>query len=121
MFNNAGINKVFLIGYIDKTPRLHSQPNGQKFYSFQLITNEIIKKDGQSLPHFEFHQIKIASASHLPAAAQLEKGQLIYLEGKIKTRAFVDENGTKRYHAEIVALCFKALSVKTSSVASRAL
>ncbi|WP_158828183.1 single-stranded DNA-binding protein [Mucilaginibacter lacusdianchii] len=116
MFNNAGINKVFLVGHVGKAPRLHAQPDGQSFYCFPLVTTEFIKKEGQNTEHIEWHQIKIPVASSFDNVAQLEKGQLIYLEGKIKTRSFVDEAGVKRYKAEIIAISFKMLNSQAMQV-----
>jgi single-strand DNA-binding protein len=116
MFNNAGINKVFLVGHIGKTPRLHVQPDGQSFHCFPLVTTEYIKKDGQNTEHVEWHQIKVATTANLDGIAELDKGQLIYLEGKVKTRSFVDEIGIKRYKAEIQAISFKILSTQSVQV-----
>ncbi|MBS7565032.1 single-stranded DNA-binding protein [Mucilaginibacter sp. Bleaf8] len=114
MFNNAGINKVFLVGHVGKTPRMHSQPDGQSFFCFPLVTTEFIKKDGQNTEHIEWHQIKVPT--NFDAVESLDKGQLIYLEGKIKTRSFVDEAGIKRYKAEIVVLSFKVLSAQATTI-----
>ncbi|QJD94502.1 single-stranded DNA-binding protein [Mucilaginibacter robiniae] len=110
MFNNAGINKVFLIGTVNKKPRLHNQPDGYKFYSFPLLTDEIIKKDGQNMQHLELHEIKVDSLAEFDLISQLQKGQVIYLEGKIKTRTITDNEGIKRYCTEIIMLSFKSLS-----------
>ena len=110
MFNNAGINKVFLVGLVGKTPRLHSQTDGQSYYCFPLATSESIKKNDQSLEHTEWHNIKIPANQFSDVAPDLDKGYLIYLEGKIKTKAFTDEEGIKRYKSEIVSNVFRVLS-----------
>jgi single-strand DNA-binding protein len=116
MFNNAGINKVFLVGHVGKTPRLHAQPDGQSFYCFPLATSELIKKNDQSLEHTEWHLIKIPASQFADVAPDLDKGHLIYLEGKIKTKAFTDEDGVKRYKSEIVSNVFRVLSANLVSV-----
>lgn len=115
MFNNAGINKVFLVGHVGKTPRLHSQPDGQSFYCFPLATNEYIKKNEQSLEHTEWHLIKVPSSQLTQIAPNLDKGHLIYLEGKIKTQAFTDEEGIKRYKSEIVSNVFRVLNTNMAA------
>ena len=119
MFNNAGINKVFLVGYIGETPSLKQQPDGQNFYCFPLATNEFIKKHYKLIEHTEWHQIKIAAQQFTGAATQLAKGHLIYLEGKILTRSYIDEQGIKRYQSEVVSTVFRVLTnhVYTSQIA----
>lgn len=110
MFNNAGINKVFLVGYVGKTPRLYEQPDGQSFYCFPLATNEYIKKHDQLVEHTEWHQVKIPVQQLAGIAPKLDKGHLIYLEGKIKTRAYTDEQGVKRYRSDVVSIVFRLLT-----------
>ena len=110
MLNNAGINKVFLVGYVGKTPRLNEQPDGHSFYCFPLATNEFIKKHNQLVEHTEWHQVKIPAQQFADVAPKLDKGQLIYLEGKIKTRAYTDEQGVKRYRSDIVSVMFRVLA-----------
>jgi single-strand DNA-binding protein len=110
MFNNAGINKVFLVGHIGKTPRLHSGTDNQNFHCFPMVTTEYIKKENQNVEHAEWHQIKIPALNNFSSAESLEKGQLIYIEGKVKTRAFTDELGIKRYRAEIYVSNFNVLN-----------
>jgi single-strand DNA-binding protein len=112
MFNNAGINKVFLVGLVGKTPRLHAQTDGQSFHSFPLATSESIKKNAQAIEHTEWHQIKIPSNLYNDLASGIDKGQLVYIEGKIKTRAFTDEQGVKRYRSEVFASILRVLSAQ---------
>lgn len=110
MFNNAGINKVFLVGYVSSTPRLNQQSDGQCFYCFPLATNEYIKKRDSMVEHTEWHQVKIPTRQFDDTVPQLDKGHLIYLEGKIKTNAYTDERGIKRYSSEVVSVAFRVLT-----------
>jgi single-strand DNA-binding protein len=116
MFNNAGINKVFLVGHVCKTPRLHKQADGLNYYSFPLATSEFIKKNNQSVEHTEWHQVKIPTQQLNDTAPDLEKGQLVYIEGKIKTHAFTDEQGIKRYKSEVVSSIFRVLNNQVTAV-----
>ncbi len=113
MFTNSGINKIFLIGYIDKAPRVHRINDGfgeEDFLCFPLLTVEQIKKNGVAVEHQEIHQIKFAQPVLSVAVNKLVKGQLIHIEGKIQTRAFTDEEGIKRYKAEILVSRFQVLT-----------
>lgn len=101
MLNNAGINKVFLLGKVLQHPTLKHQTDGQCYYYFPLATNENIQKNQLPTQHTEQHQIKIGQQQLNKNAPGLTQGQLIYVEGKIKTNSSVDEHGVKRYSTEI--------------------
>ncbi|WCT12549.1 single-stranded DNA-binding protein [Mucilaginibacter jinjuensis] len=102
MLSNSGINKVFLVGYIGKEPRWHSANNEPKMLCFPMVTTEFIKKNGTSVEHVEWHQIKIPE-NFVEDETLLKKGQLVYVQGKIQTRQFTDEQQVKRYKTEILA------------------
>ena len=110
MFNNAGINKVFLVGYVGKTPSLEQHPDGQDFYCFPLATNKFIKKQNKLVEHTEWHQVKIPVQQFTSNVPQLAKGHLVYLEGKITTHAYIDEQSIKRYRSDILSIIFRVLT-----------
>ncbi len=102
MLSNSGINKVFLVGHIGKEPRWHSANSESKMLCFPMVTTEFIKKNGTSVEHVEWHQIKIPE-NFVEDETLLKKGQLVYVQGKIQTRQFTDEQQIKRYKTEILA------------------
>lgn len=110
MLNNSGVNKVLLAGYVGKQPRKHSIHDTQML-CFPLVTQEFIKKNGENTEHLEWHQIKMpldsAGIDYL-----INKGDLVYLQGKIQTQQFTDEQGIKRYKSEIVASYVQLLSLE---------
>lgn len=101
MLTNSGINKVFLVGHIGKEPRWHSV-NDMQMLCFPIVTHEYIKKNGETIEHAEWHQIKIP-ATCADSSLSFTKGQLVYVQGKIQTRKLVDEQQIKRYKTEIIA------------------
>ncbi len=104
----TGVNKVILVGHLGKDPDVQSFENGLKKASFSLATSENFKnKDGQS--HTEWHNIVLWRNSAEVAEKYLKKGQLIYLEGKIRTRQWEDKDGNKRYTTEILGDTFQML------------
>jgi len=113
MLNNSGINKVFLVGHIGKEPRLHTVSGEQELLCFPLVTNEFIKKNGETIEHIEWHQIKIPATVYQSTNSKLVKGNLVYLEGKITTRSFTDDMGIKRYKSEILVNKYELLSGAT--------
>ncbi len=97
----AGLNKVMLIGRIGKDPDTFTFENGNKKISFTLATTESYRdKEGNWVDQTEWHNI--AGYRYL-ADKNIAKGDLVYVEGKIKTRKYQDKEGNDRYVTEIVA------------------
>lgn len=120
MLSNSGINKVFLVGYIGKEPRWHSLGTEPKMLCFPMVTTEFIKKNGSSVEHIEWHQIRV-STGFADSESAFKKGQLVYVQGKIQTRQFTDEQQVKRYKTEIVVQYIQVLnSLVELSVAEHA-
>ncbi|OKS89184.1 hypothetical protein RG47T_4666 [Mucilaginibacter polytrichastri] len=74
-----------------------------------MVTTEFIKKNGASVEHIEWHQVKIPH-NYVDADNVLKKGQLVYIQGKIQTLQFTDEQHIKRYKTEIMAQYIQILS-----------
>ena len=110
MFTNSGINKVFLVGSIGKEPTLHNFQDQQDVLCFPLITKEVIKKSGEDFELTEWHNIKIPKEVAATYCLSLLKDQLLYIEGKIQTRSFYDEQQVKKYKLEIITTKFQVLN-----------
>jgi single-strand DNA-binding protein len=110
MFTNSGINKVFLVGCIGKEPKTHNFQDQQEVVCFPLVTTEVIKKGGEDFELTEWHNIKIPKDIATTCPHQLQKGHLLYLEGKIQTRSFYDEQQIKKYKLEIIATKLQVLN-----------
>ena len=99
----AGVNKVILLGHLGKDPEAFTFENGVKKVSFSLATTESYKdKDGNRIDQTEWHNIVLWRGLADVAEKYLNKGSQVYVEGKIKTRAWDDKDGNKRYTTEIV-------------------
>ena len=103
----AGVNKVILVGHLGKDPEVRSfentlDPNKpNKVAKFSLATTESYKnKDGVKTDATEWHNIVVRRGLADVAEKYLRKGQLVYLEGRIKTRTY-DKDGQTRYITEI--------------------
>ena len=97
------VNKVILIGNLTRDPELRQTPNGQDVTTFGLATNrEWTTKDGQRNNSAEFHEC--VAWAHLAEICQkfLKKGNLIYVEGYLKTRSWDSPEGVKKFKTEIV-------------------
>lgn len=100
----AGVNKVILIGNLGKDPEVRTLENGVKVANFSLATTESYKnKNGERVDNTEWHNIVLWRGLAEVAETYLKKGNQVYIEGKIRTRAWDDKDGNKRYTTEILA------------------
>ena len=108
----AGLNKVILIGHIGKDPDVYVFDNGNKKISFPLATTESYRnrESNEWVEQTEWHNI--AGYRYL-ADKTFAKGDLVYVEGKIKTRKYTDKDQNERYITEIIADKINILSRKS--------
>jgi single-strand DNA-binding protein len=109
----SGINKVILIGHLGKDPELRYLEGGVSVTSFPLATSETYNKDGQKVEQTEWHNIVMWRGLANLASKFLQKGKLVYIEGKLRTRSFEDREGIKKYTTEVVAENFTLLGRKS--------
>ena len=98
------MNKAIIFGYITKDPELKTLPSGIPVCSFTVATNRVWKdKDGNKQESAEFHNV-VSFRQQATAIAQcMKKGSQILVEGRIQTRSWDKEDGTKAYRTEIIA------------------
>ena len=116
----SGINKVILIGHLGKDPEIRYLEGGVSVASFPLATTETFNKDGRKVEQTEWHNIVLWRSLADVAAKFLQKGKLVYIEGKLRTRSFEDKEGIKKYTTEVVAENFTMLGRKTDFEGSEA-
>ena len=104
-----GINKVLLLGHVGKDPELATLTDNVPVLRFSLATSETITKKGGYSKQTEWHNIVMWRGLALSASRQLKQGKLVYIEGKIRTSPFIDNDGNKKYATEIFAEHFKLL------------
>jgi len=110
------LNKVQLIGNLTKDPELRQTPNGSSVCSFTVATNLTWKDaNGQKQDKAEFHNIVTWGKLAEICNQYLQKGKKVYLEGRLQTRDWEAEDGSKRYKTEIVAENMIMLSQANSS------
>jgi len=109
----SGVNKVILVGHLGKDPEARTLEGGVSVVSFPLATSESFNKDGRKVEQTEWHNIVMWRGLADVAARFLQKGKLVYIEGKLRTRSFEDKEGIKKYTTEVVAENFTLLGRKT--------
>ena len=99
------LNKVFLIGNLTADPELRSTAGGQKVCTLRIATNRVWKNQaGEKQEKAEFHSVILWGRLAEIADQYLKKGNMAYVEGRIQTRSWDDQqSGQKKYRTEIVA------------------
>lgn len=95
----ASLNKVMLIGNVGRDPEIRDFEGGLRRASFTLATTEQFRDREQT----EWHNIIAWRQLAELADKYIRKGSQIYVEGRITTRSWDGNDGTKRYTTEIVA------------------
>ena len=98
------LNRVQLIGNLTRDPEMKQIPGGQVVTSFGVATNFTWKdQSGEQQSKVEFHNIVAWRRLAEICGQYLKKGSKIFIEGRLQTRDWEGEDGTKRYRTEIVA------------------
>lgn len=97
-------NSVFLIGRLGKDPEIKTLSNGNKVANMTLATSESYRnKAGEKVENTEWHNIVVWNQNLVTIVEKyIEKGSLLFVEGKLKTRNWEDKNGQKHYQTEVV-------------------
>ena len=100
----SSANKVILVGHIGNKPEGRYTPSGISTATFSLATNESwIDSDKEKKEHTEWHNILAWNKLADFTTEYLQKGQLIYIEGKLQTRTYKDKNDVQLWKSEIVS------------------
>jgi single-strand DNA-binding protein len=98
------LNKVFIIGNLTRDPELRSLPSGSSVTSFGVATNRVWKNpQGEKQEDVQFHNIVVFGKQADTVAQYLKKGSSVLVEGRIQTRTWDAQDGSKRNRTEIVA------------------
>ena len=112
----SSVNKVILVGNLGADPEQRTIPSGGMVTNFRLATSEVRRNrsTGQSSEHTEWHRVVLFDRLAELASQYLSKGAQVYIEGKLRTRKWQDQNGTEKYYTEVVADEMQFLSGKSS-------
>ena len=100
-----GINKVILVGNLGKDPEVRYTADSRAIANITIATSEQWKdkNTGQTNEKTEWHRVVMFNRLGEIAGEYLKKGSQVYIEGKLQTRKWQDQNGQDRYTTEIVA------------------
>lgn len=100
----GSLNKVLLIGHLGGDPELKYTPSGDAVVNFTMATNEFWKdRDGNQQKKTEWHRIVAFRRLAEICNEYLKKGSYVYIEGRIRTRTYTDNDDIKRTVVEVTA------------------
>lgn len=115
-----GVNKVILIGNLGDEPLCRTTHSGCSVTNISMVTNEVRRNidTGETTEYAEWHRVVMWGKLADIAKQYLHKGSQIYIEGKLRTRSFMDKQGQKRSVTEIVADEMQMLGTRTGMTSS---
>ena len=108
------LNKVMLIGHTGDEVKMNYFEGGGCIGRFPLATNETYtnKTTGERVSNTEWHNIVMRNKAAEICEKYLNKGDKVYIEGRIKTRKWQDDQGNDRYTTEVQCTDFTFLTPK---------
>src|SRR5690606_35523182 len=106
----AGVNKVILVGNLGQDPEVRTLENGTKLAKLRLATTEnYTNRNGERVSNTEWHTIIVWRGLADIAEKYLKKGRQLYVEGRLRTRSYEDQDNNTKYVTEIVGDNFQML------------
>ena len=101
----AGVNKVILVGNLGRDPEVRYTKSGQAVASFSIATSEkwTNKDTGEKEEKTEWHRITAWGKLGEICGEYLSKGKQVYIEGRLETREWEDNDGNNRQTTEVIA------------------
>jgi single-strand DNA-binding protein len=99
-----GLNKVIIIGYVGRDPEMRYTPSGRPVTSFSVATPRTwVSAEGERREETEWFNVVAWGNLAEICKAHLTKSQQVYVEGRLQTRGWEDEQGKKHFRTELVA------------------
>ncbi len=113
---NGTLNKVILIGNVGDDVKIHQFDDNNKIGRFPLATSESYtsRETGEKVSQTEWHNIIVRNKVAEIFEKFVKKGDKLYIEGKLKSRKWQDQNGQDRYTTEIIVSEFTFLTPKSA-------
>ena len=101
----SSVNKAIIVGALGADPDVRTTPSGQMVATLSIATSERFNnREGERQERTEWHRVQVWGKQAELAQRYLTKGRKVYIEGRIQTRSWDDQQtGQKRYSTEIVA------------------
>lgn len=101
----GSVNKVIIVGNLGRDPEIRTTPSGDKIANLSVATSETWKdkSSGERKEKSEWHRVVVFNDNLTKVCENyLKKGSTVYLEGKLQTRKWTDQQGVEKFSTEIV-------------------
>ena len=107
----AGVNKVIIVGNLGQDPEVKFMPSGESVANISVATSESWKdkQTGEQKEKTEWHRVSMFGKLAEIAGEYLKKGSKVYIEGKLQTRKWANQQGQDQYTTEIVLQGFNGV------------
>ena len=116
----AGVNKVIIVGHLGNDPEIRTMPNGDAVANISVATSESWndRNTGERREVTEWHRIVFYRRQAEICGEYLRKGSQVYVEGRLRTRKWQDQNGQERYTTEIQGDVMQMLGARNQNAGS---
>lgn len=106
----SSVNKVIIVGNLGQDPEARFTPQGTAVTNLSIATNESWKnQEGQIQDRTEWHRVVLYGKMAETASEYMKKGSMVYVEGRLRTKEWEDQNQNKRKTTEIMCDNFTML------------
>ncbi len=110
----GSVNKVILVGRLGQNPEVRVAPSGTAVANFTLATNDVRRdREGNKQETTDWHRIVAFGKTAEFIQQYINKGDMVYVEGKLQTRNWEDKDGVKRYITEVLTNILTPLSSRS--------
>ena len=106
----SSVNKVIIVGNLGQDPEARFTPQGTAVTNLSIATNESWKnQEGQTQDRTEWHRVVMYGKMAETASEYMRKGSMVYVEGRLRTKEWEDQNQNKRKTTEVMCDNFTML------------
>ena len=105
----ASVSKIIVVGNVGRDPELKMTPNGRPVCEFSVAVNRVSGRGDERQEQTDWYRVSCWSGLAERAQQLIQKGRLVYVEGRFQARTYTDREGKERFSLEISANDFQLL------------
>ncbi len=105
----ASVSKIIIVGNVGRDPELKMTPNGRPVCEFSVAVNRVTGRGDERQEQTDWYRVSCWSSLAERAQQLIQKGRLVYVEGRFQARTYTDREGKERFSLEISANDFQLL------------
>jgi single-strand DNA-binding protein len=113
----SGLNKVLLIGHVGAKPEIKRSQSGEAIAHLRVATSSTRQREGSEQKDTEWHDVVAFGKLAEVCESYVEKGRLVYIEGRMSSHTWQDKTGNKRLEREVIARRLDLLGPRPTAAA----